>query len=242
MEPKNCAEFTLESVLACGKTTLLSKLKSLFPELNIYIEGVDDLWTSVPIRHPLTGEVKKVNVFNKYYKNSKKYAASFQSFVLQTRKPTIKVTHDSRYSIQERSILGDIIFADANYILGNMNDVEYSCYQYIANEEIKRLQHPKKYIYLYTEAKVCYERMHKRNRNGEEQVKLEYLELLEKLHTKKFLNTNNNEDNKFWVVDMTCDIDSNEYDNNVKAIINAIKGDEKDLDELTYKWRRKHSI
>ena len=44
------------------------------------------------------------------------------------------------------------------------------------------------YIYVKTDAKVCYERIKKRSRTGEEEIPLDYLELLEGNHDKWLTN------------------------------------------------------
>lgn len=224
------ADFSLEGNIGAGKSTMLYMLQQEIPDLCVQDEPLDHIWVKVPIKDPLTGQEQHVNVFEAYCNDPHRYASSFQTLTFQTRRPynnEIVVTP----SIQERSILGDRIFGDVNYIMGNMDTIQYACYSYVVDNEMKRLRHPSKYIYLYCPATICHSRICKRSRNGESGIQLEYLQHIENLHNKHFLGNVNKL--QYWIVDVSMDSNTPEYRSVVKAIASAMKGDVTALDQHT---------
>lgn len=228
------AEFSLEGNIGAGKSTMLYMLKQEIPNLCVLDEPLDHIWMKVPIADPLTGQEQHVNVFEAYCNDPRRYASSFQTLTFQTRRPYNGTVITP--SIQERSILGDRIFGDVNYIMGNMDKVQYACYSYVVDNEMRRLKHPNKYIYLYCPATVCHNRICKRSRDGESGIQLEYLQHIENLHNKHF-SLPGLENEQYWIVNVSMDSNTPEYRSVVKAIANAMKGHCADLNQLTTKMK-----
>jgi len=210
-------DMSLEGLIGVGKTTLTHRLK----EAGIEVHGEPlDVWSGVKYTDPISGEEKTVNVFENYYKNPKAYSASFQTFTFQTRRMG-KVR--PQLCVRERSIVGDMMFGAANYLLGNMDEVQYACYSFIAEDELKRHDNPTAYVYVYAPVSVCMERIHRRNRGGESTIDESYLKLLERLHNTYFLRKVSDE--KHYIVDGSHEANTAEYEQTLQDLKSAFEGD-----------------
>lgn len=218
-------DISLEGLIGVGKTTLTHRLR----DVGIEVHGEPlDVWSGVKYTDPITGHVKVVNVFENYYRDPKKYSASFQTFTFQTRR--MGATQPLR-CVRERSIVGDMMFGAANYLLGNMDEVQYACYSFIAEDELKRHDNPTAYVYVYSPVSVCMDRIHRRNRDGESTIDKSYLELLERLHNTYFRR--NLSDGKHFIVDGSHEIDTPEYERTLSDLKRAFDGDFSGLQEQT---------
>jgi deoxyadenosine/deoxycytidine kinase len=84
--------------------------------------------------------------------------------------------------ITERSLYTDkYVFAKMLYDQGNIEDVKYQIYLNWFDEFAKDFP-VNDVIYVNTDPKKCYERIHKRARIGEEVIPLAYLESCHKYH------------------------------------------------------------
>jgi deoxyadenosine/deoxycytidine kinase len=218
-------DMSLEGIIGVGKTTLTHRLK----EVGIEVHGEPlDVWSDVKYTDPISGEKKTINVFENYYNNPKAYSASFQTFTFQTR----RMGKDRpQKCVRERSIVGDMMFGAANYLLGNMDEVQYACYSFIAEDELKRHDNPTAYVYVYAPVDVCMERIHRRNRGGESTIDESYLQLLERLHNTYFLR--NISDGKHYIVDGSHDVNSPEYNQTLCDITAAFEGNFSGLERQT---------
>ena len=64
-------------------------------------------------------------------------------------------------------------------------------------------------VYVKTDPQICYERIHKRNRTGEETIPLSYLNECNEYHdnfVNKFTNNKNNDNNNNLLIDGNIDI------------------------------------
>lgn len=101
----------------------------------------------------------------------------------------VDVEHDNRMEkllFVERSIYTDKnCFAENCYENGNMSKLEYDVYckwnEWLSNEFRVR---PDAYIYLRCFPNVNHDRITKRNREGEENIPIEYLQILHEKHEK----------------------------------------------------------
>jgi deoxycitidine kinase/deoxyguanosine kinase len=108
--------------------------------------------------------------------------------------------------ITERCLNTDrYVFAKMLYDSGKMEDVEYQIYikwfdnfNYIINNT--------KTIYLNTLPNVCFIRINKRNREGESNISLEYLENCNKYHNDMIDNIDKN---KLLTIDGNIDTENN---------------------------------
>lgn len=199
---------SLEGNIGSGKSTLLENLKNYYKdnELVIFLrEPVDD-WEKIK-------DNEGNNMLKKFYSNQEKYSFAFQMMAYISRlkilRDTIKYVDknpEKNYVIiTERSLYTDkYVFAKMLYDQGKIEDVCYQIYlnwfdEFVSDYDIKYI------IYVNTDPKKCYERIHKRSREGEEVIPLVYLEQCHNYHNeflyllKKIIKTeklvlNGNED------------------------------------------------
>ena len=173
---------SIEGNIGSGKSTLLSKLSELSLKLPcvIVLEQVDE-WNKMTDD---SGE----NIFCLFYKNPKKYSYIFQSFVLFSRVQyllkTIKENPEDTIIICERSHYTDImVFAKTLYELKDIEDIEWKVYQKwhdMINELF--IINISGIVYVQTSPEISLNRILKRSRNGESDIKLEYLTIIHNKH------------------------------------------------------------
>jgi deoxyadenosine/deoxycytidine kinase len=218
----------IDGNISGGKSSLMTNLSN-FKYNNHQITIMKEplgLWDGIKDKDGLT-------LFKKYYSERSRYSYTFQQFVLLSKidllRNTIKELDKKENNILfvERSFMTDSeIFAKMCYENKFMNDLEYQIYNMwykfvtdiLCSYEDEGIikQH---YICLNTKSTICYDRLRKRNRDGEEGISLEYLETLESKHKKLC------EDNpKIIVIDNDKNIftndDINNQINNLFMVIN----------------------
>jgi len=130
------------------------------------------------------------NIFECYCAEQKKYAFVFQMLCLETRAEMLRraIRENPRNTIIvcERSIKTDAeIFAQMLHDTGKMNEIEYKVYMKWYETIIAEIPEIKT-VYLYTEPTDANERKKKRDRSGEENIDMEYMNLLHKYHENVF--------------------------------------------------------
>lgn len=182
--------FTFEGNVGAGKSTLLSRLeKEEWCKEGKYI--IDQEPVSEWERDDALGGK---NLLKSFYENPKKYAYLFQMYVLQTRCKHLmeKIESDDSSILSERSIFTDSeIFAKNGYKNGTICPHEmfvynewHSLMEKIVSPNIQGI------IYIRVSPAVCYERIHRRARHGEENITLDYLEQLHTRHEEWLLGAN----------------------------------------------------
>jgi len=185
---------SIEGNIGSGKSTLLERLRSEYKD-NQYIrflrEPVDE-WEKIRDKDGNT-------MLQKFYANQKEYSFAFQMMAYISRLTIIRenvrdimnaVKQDidngkvpRKYiMITERSLYTDkYVFAKMLYDQGMIEDVKYQIYLNWFDEFAKDFP-VNDVIYVNTDPKKCYERIHKRARVGEEVIPLTYLESCHKYH------------------------------------------------------------
>lgn len=173
----------LEGNIGSGKSTLLDNLEKEYQR-----QGRTDV---IVLREPIgvwenTLDKDGENILKKYYKDPKKYSFPFQVLVFTTimdlMNRTIMYCKGCKYIICERSIFSSRnIFAKMLYDDGMIDDIMYKIYEKMFNE-FTELYHATQIVYLCGDSDVCYKRIMKRNRSGEDKITLEYLEKCTKYH------------------------------------------------------------
>lgn len=166
---------SIEGNIGAGKSTIIDNLSKMLEgntEIILLKEPVD-IWES--IRETNTGE----NILQKFYKNSQKYAFSFQVMAYVTRlsllRNTIRENPDCKVIICERSLDADRnIFAKMLFDDGQIEDIHYQIYLRFYNEYAKEYKLDG-IVYIDADAEVCHRRIAKRSRDGEAGIPLEYL-------------------------------------------------------------------
>lgn len=202
---------SLDGVPGAGKSKLLREIEHILKNTTTIrtrtqtqVQPIQTIRKIICLQEPVdewsklkdtTGET----LFNKYYKNQKRYALAFQLQVLHTRFELLEKTITSNPNaiiITERDIVSDChIFTQMLFDNGMFEEIEFKLYKQLFYDYYARLQklcpETAYRIYLTTSAEKCYERMQKRGRVEEKDVPLDYLKQVEKYHRRAFSQTTN---------------------------------------------------
>lgn len=192
--------FCIEGNIGSGKSTLVSKLKEqlTIPNTNkkiIFLQEPVDIWNTIRDENGVT-------ILEKFYGNQQKYSFSFQMMAYISRLACIRKimkAHPKAIIISERSILTDrYVFAKMLYDNHKIEKIDYAIYlkwfdEFISDINLCGI------IYVKTSPKVCQERIHLRNRKGEN-IPLEYSNKCHQYHEQWLQHT---------------DIDITELDGNI---------------------------
>jgi thymidylate kinase len=172
---------SIEGNIGSGKSTLLSNLKNHFKNDNriVFIKEPVDEWAKIRDSQGST-------MLEKFYQDQSKYAFSFQMMAyisrLSTFKTAISENPQATIFITERSLDTDkYVFARMLFDDLKIEDVNYQIYntwfELFANE------YPiHKIIYVKTDPEICYERISKRSRTGEDCIPIDYLKKCDYYH------------------------------------------------------------
>ncbi len=165
----------LEGNIGAGKSTFLQMLGRY---LNAQL---------VPEPHEQWQHVGGGNLLDKFYKDTKRWAYTFQTYAFVTR--VIAQQEQARgntrpLQILERSVFSDrYCFAKNAYELGFLEPLEWQLYKEWFNWLVTGFtQKPHAFIYIRTTPDVCYNRINKRSRSEEEAISRDYLESLHAKH------------------------------------------------------------
>ena len=181
----------LEGNIGSGKSTLLDNLEKEFHRQGrtdvIILREPVDIWEN-------TLDNNGENILKKFYKDPKKYSFPFQvlafSTIMESLNNAFMQQGGIQYIICERSLMASRnVFAKMLYDDGMIEDMMYNIYENMFNELIE-LYSATQIIYLDVDPEVCYDRIMKRNRDGEQIIALEYLKKCSKYHEKWLVNEN----------------------------------------------------
>jgi len=186
---------SIEGNIGSGKSTLLANLKKHFNNNYrvIFLREPVDEWSKIK-------DEQGVTILEKFYADQDKYSFSFQMMayisrlkllkdavnecraetfkILQDRDYTKPHNHDEKiiyYIITERSLYTDkMVFAKMLYDSGKIESINYQIYLNWFNTFADEFK-VNKIIYVNANPDICYERVGKRHRDGEDKIPLEYL-------------------------------------------------------------------
>ena len=181
---------SLDGNIGAGKSTLLSEIRNRIHDIHLVDEPVGQ-WTSLK-----NNEGK--SLLELFYEDKRRYAYTFQNCAILTRLKNIKDAVENldptlkhpQVILTERSVLTDkYVFAEMLRDEGYMDMLEWDLYDSWFN--IFSKQYPVNgIIYLSTSSTTSKDRIKIRNRHGEENIDLEYLNKLDQQHKKWIDNTN----------------------------------------------------
>lgn len=182
--------FAVDGNIGSGKSSRVNDLKKYLkhnPSFIFLQEPVDD-WNSIKAKDGTT-------MLQKFYCDQDKYAFSFQMMAYISRlsllRKTIRENPDC-HIVTERSIFTDRnVFAKMLYDDDKIEEVEYQIYLKWFDEFAKETKIDG-IIYVHTSPDVCYNRIKKRSRTGEESIPLEYLKKCHDYHDNWILNDEEN--------------------------------------------------
>ena len=181
---------SLDGNIGAGKSTLLAEIRKHIHDVHLVDEPVGQ-WTALKNNE---GE----NLLELFYKDKRRWAYTFQNCAILTRLKNIKDAVENldptlkhpQVIITERSVLTDkYVFAEMLRDAGLIDMLEWDLYDNWFN--IFSKQYPVNgVIYLSTGSTTSKERIVIRNRHGEENIDLDYLDSLDRQHKKWIDNTN----------------------------------------------------
>jgi deoxyguanosine kinase len=203
---------SIEGNIGSGKSTLLENIRKYYGDCANVIflrEPVDD-WEKIK-------DIDGNTMLKKFYADQEKYSFAFQMMAYISRLKILRDTvkeicsknDNKKYIIiTERSLYTDKhVFAKMLYDQGKIENVCYEIYLTWFDEFAKDF--PINYsVYVNTDPTKCYNRIHKRARDGEEVIPLDYLNDCHKYH-EEFLNKSNTIKHKL-ILDGNVDIYKNE--------------------------------
>jgi deoxyadenosine/deoxycytidine kinase len=166
---------SVEGNIGAGKSTFLSLIEQ---------------WLDVQIvyePHKKWQEVGGENLLDKFYKDTSRWAYTFQTYAFVSRVVEQEFyARNATHAVQilERSIYSDrYCFAKNCFDMASMTALEWKLYQewfsWLTESYVPSL---KGFIYLQTDPKICYNRLKKRNRTEEKSVSLDYLTMIHEKH------------------------------------------------------------
>ena len=176
---------SIEGNIGSGKSTLLANLKKHFNDNTnfetdiIFLKEPVDEWSKIKDENGTT-------LLEKFYADQEKYSFSFQIMAYISRlnllKEAINNVKLKTIIVTERSLFTDkMVFAKMLYDSGKIEYINYQIYLNWFNcfaDEFKI----NKIIYVNANPSVCYERVGKRDRDGEDNIPLEYLQNCHNYH------------------------------------------------------------
>lgn len=179
---------SLEGNIGSGKSTLLELLKNFFSYNTnfIFLQEPIDEWKTITDKNNIT-------ILEKFYQNQEKYSFSFQMMAYISRLSLLKKTIEENQNaiiFTERCLDTDrYVFAKMLYDSGKMEDVEYSIYLRWFDYFLVNTKNTQKIIYLKTDPEVCFLRINKRSRDGENNISLDYLKRCHEYHENMIENS-----------------------------------------------------
>lgn len=204
---------SIEGNIGSGKTTLLENLKQHYVnnERIIFLREPVNEWEKIKDKDGNT-------MLQKFYKDQTTYSFAFQMMayisrlkILRDAVAEIKSKNDGNLYIiiTERSLYTDkLVFAR---MLHDQQKIEDVCYQIYLNwfDEFVKDYPIDCCVYVKTSPENCYTRVHKRARDGEELIPLDYLSNCHKYH-EEFLSGEKEFKSEQLLLDGNIDIFENE--------------------------------
>jgi len=174
----------VEGNIGAGKSTILKILGGV---LNVsIIPEPTEKWQNVKDGH---------NVLDLFYKDTKRWAYTFQSYAFLTRLNALfeeqkKASSPEQIFILERSVYCDrFCFAKNCFEAGLMTALEWHIYkEWFAWLVQNFAPRPHGFIYLRTDPTVAHARTSRRHRQEEDGIKLDYLQALHDKHEDWLVN------------------------------------------------------
>lgn len=169
----------VEGNIGSGKTTFLNHFKNY--DNAVVLQEPVELWR----------DVAGINLLDLMYKDPKRYAFLFQSYVQLTMLQLHTYKTQSPYKIMERSVYSARLFIENMKRSKMLQDIEVIVLEDWYNWCIKSANiETDMIIYLRTCPDIVYQRMRIRARKEENAVSLEYLKQIHEIHDEWLLHQN----------------------------------------------------
>ena len=197
----NIKNVVIDGLIFAGKTTAISNLKTRLSSF----ESVDTTFNF--FEEPVESWINE-GWLEKYYSNISKFASSFQIRIIMShiqQKNEIEEINRSQESknivnICERSAITTLnVFSKMLVVDGVLDEIEFKLHEQMI--EMFKYKKPDMLIYLNIDPEIALRRNLKRMRNGESNIKIEYLRKL----NQAYLNELENLAENIIVIDGTLD-------------------------------------
>jgi deoxyadenosine/deoxycytidine kinase len=163
-------KIVLDGNIGCGKSSIIKKIIEFDSiKLPVYNEPLDNWEQWIEL----------------FYSDMQKYSFGFQMRVLKSHldKKNISSGIFERSPLSCQRIFGELLFEDKlmTQLEWNLTEEFYNDYGWT----------PDIVFYLKCNPNTCYERIHQRNRNSEENISLEYIKRLDSKYEKLYSNNQN---------------------------------------------------
>lgn len=154
--------------IGCGKTTLTRKLSEYYG------------WV------PRYESVTYNPYLEDYYKDIPRWSYNLETYFLAQRfQDLLEIKKSSETIIQDRTILEGVhIFVANNYAMGNLSERDYNTYMELFNVMMATVRDPDLLIYIRSSIPHLVSQIHKRGREYEQSISLDYLAGLNNLYEK----------------------------------------------------------
>ena len=115
-----------------------------------------------------------------YYENMSRWSLNLEAFFLKERfRDLLKIEKSTNTIVQDRSIFEGVhIFAANNHEMGNMSDRDYETYMGLFDSMMMVARQPDLMVYLRSTVPHLVENIHRRGRDYEQNIQLDYLKNL----------------------------------------------------------------
>jgi deoxyadenosine/deoxycytidine kinase len=170
--------YLLEGNIGVGKSTFLKLLHMHCTDITVIQEPLSN-WASQSYGQSLLED---------FYKDPKRWAYTIETLAMITRvKDHLAIqARNIQSCIMERSVYsGHYCFAQNDYSNGFLTPLEWEVYSRWVDFLVhKNCKAPQGFVYLRACPEICFERIKRRNRKGEEAMTLEYVAQIGKWHEK----------------------------------------------------------
>lgn len=115
-----------------------------------------------------------------YYENMSRWSLNLEVFFLKERfRDLLEIEKSTNTIVQDRSIFEGVhIFAANNHEMGNMSDRDYETYMGLFDSMMMVARQPDLMVYLRSTVPLLVENIHRRGRDYEQNIQLDYLKNL----------------------------------------------------------------
>lgn len=165
-----------------------------------------------------------------YYKDMKRWSLNLETFFLKERfRDLLEIEKSRETIIQDRSIFeGVFIFTANNHDMGNMSDRDFDTYMGLFRSMMLVLRKPDLMVYLKASVPHLVENIHRRGRDYEQNMQLDYLRNLNQRY-EDFIQ------NQYDGKTLTIEVDNIDFLHNREDFASVIKQIDKSLNEIEHK-------
>ena len=207
--------YIIEGNIGSGKSTVVDALSK-----DLRIETIQepvDVWESIK-------DDDGKSLLDMYYQDPKRFCYLFQTITFKTRMQSLDFEQQKDIRVSERSIMTDKnIFMKCLDEMGYMSAVERNSY-YIWYDwlQAKMNRRPDAIIYIRADPETCLKRICHRNRTGESNISLDYLQTLHNKHEEWLNSIGSGADSvPVYIIDNPLEMDKSELVKRVKDIVIA---------------------